>query len=89
MCAHQRSQPRHLSDFCSERPARGSAVGAGKTNLLGTVGFLLTSVARSCRYPLLVFPPAPMQAEHIVPLRVSHSLECHATLWALSPSESL
>lgn len=73
------SQPRHLSDFCSERRPRGSVVGAGE-NLLGTVRVLLTSVTRSCRYPLLVFPPAPMHAEHIVPHRVSHSLECHATL---------
>ena len=59
---------------------KASAVGSEEENLLGTVGVLLTSVARSCRYPLLVLPAAPMQAEHVLPLRVSHSLECHATL---------
>jgi len=74
--------PRVAEDLGAEtyECCKASAIGTGKTNLLGTVGFLLTSVARSCRYPLLVFPPAPMQAEHVVPLRVSHSLECHATL---------
>jgi hypothetical protein len=68
---------------------RGDQCESGDNELPGTERVPLTSATRSCRYPLLVLPPAPMQAVCVVPLSVSHCLECHATLYTLSPSESL